>query len=97
MLVDSVLAGQELLAALDPVEYGTLDDDPRFRVATAAAEYFAAHIHGLLRGALREGWFGPGGGAVSVLKVTLRESPNAWAAFEGPVQDPPPPFGDPGA
>jgi hypothetical protein len=28
---------------------------------------------------------GEGGRAVTALKVLLRESPNAWAAFEGPI------------
>ena len=68
-----------------------------FRGANTTTEFLAAHVHGLLRSALREGRFGPGGAAVDWLKVTLRESPNAWAAFEGAVEDPPTLFGDPGA
>ena len=97
LLVDIGLAKQALRAALDTLDYRNLDGEPQFRGANTTAEFLAAHIHGLLRGALREGRFGPSGGAGGGLEVTLRESPNAWAACEGPVQDPPPPFGDPGA
>ena len=97
LLVDIGLARQELRRALDTLDYRNLDDEPGFRGENTTTEFLAAHLHGLLRAALREGRFGAGGGAVSGLKVTLRESPNAWAAFEGPVEDPPPLFGDPGA
>ena len=91
------LARQELRRALDTLDYRNLDGEARFRGANTTTEFLAAHIHGLLAAALRDGRFGPGGAAVAGLKVTLRESPNAWAAFEGPVEDPPPLFGAPGA
>jgi hypothetical protein len=45
----------------------------------------AFHIHGLLAAACRDGRLGDGGRAVASLKVLLRESPLAWAAFEGPL------------
>ena len=45
----------------------------------------AFHIHGLLAAACREGRLGEGGRRLAGLKVLLRESPDAWAAFEGPV------------
>ena len=41
--------------------------------------------------ALLDGRFGPCGAAVAGLKVTLRESPNAWASFDAPVGDAPEP------
>ena len=97
LLVDIGSARGELRRALDTLDYRNLDDEAGFRGQNTTTEFLAAHVHGLLRAALREGRLGPGGAAVSGLKVTLRESPNAWAAFEGPVEDPPPPFGDPGA
>ena len=97
LLVDIGLARQDLRRALDTLDYRNLDGEARFGGANTTTEFLAAHVHGLLRAALREGRFGPGGGAVVGLKVTLRESPNARAAFEGPGEDPPPLFGDPGA
>lgn len=97
MMVDIGLARGELRRVLDTLDYRNLDDEAAFAERNTTTEFLAAHIHGLLRAALREGRFGPGGAAVSGLKVTLRESPNAWAAFEGPVEEPPPPVVDPGA
>ena len=97
LLVDIGLARGELRRALDTLDYRNLDDEAGFRGQNTTTEFLAAHVHGLLRAALREGRFGPGGAAVAGLKVTLRESPNAWAAFDGPVEDAPPLFGHPGA
>jgi 6-pyruvoyl-tetrahydropterin synthase len=91
IIVDIGLARGELRRALDTLDYRNLDDEERFRGANTTTEFLAAHIHGLLRAALREGRFGPGGAGVAGLRVTLRESPNAWAAYEAPVQDPPEP------
>ena len=87
LLVDIGLARAELRRALDTLDYRNLDDEPDFRGENTTTEFLAAHIHGLLRAALGGGRLGPGGGAVDGLKVTLRESPNAWAAFDGPVGD----------
>jgi 6-pyruvoyl-tetrahydropterin synthase len=98
LLVDIGLAREELRRALDTLDYRNLDDEPAFLGRNTTTEFLAAHIHDLLRSALREGRFGPSSSMVSGLKVTLRESPNAWAAFEGPVEDPPPhSYADPGA
>lgn len=97
LLVDIGLARGELRRALDTLDYRNLDDEAQFRGENTTTEFLAAHVHGLLRAALRDGRLGPGGVLVSGIKVTLRESPNAWAAFEGPVADAPPPFGDPGS
>ena len=97
LLVDIGLARQELRRALDALDYRNLDDEPAFRGENTTTEFLAAHVHGLLRAALRDGRLGAGGALVNGLKVTLRESPNAWAAFEGPVEDAPPPLGNPGA
>jgi 6-pyruvoyl-tetrahydropterin synthase len=97
LLVDIGLARQELRRALDTLDYRNLDGEAEFAGSNTTTEFLAAHLHGLLRAALREGRFGPGGAAVSGLKVTLRESPNAWATFEGPLEDAPPVPGDSGA
>lgn len=97
VIVDIGLARAELRRALDTLDYRNLDEEAGFKGQNTTTEFLAAHIHGLMRAALREGRLGPGGGAVGGLKVTLRESPNAWASFEGPVAEAPPLFGDPGA
>ena len=45
----------------------------------------ACHIHGLLAAALKDGRLGAGGQGVTGLKVLLRESPVAWAAYEAAI------------
>ncbi|MBX6742701.1 MAG: 6-carboxytetrahydropterin synthase [Acetobacteraceae bacterium] len=85
LLVDIGLAKTELRRVLDRLDYRNLDAEPDFAGKNTTTEYLAFHIHGLLSAALREGRLGPGSAGVSGLKVLLRESPNAWAAFEGPV------------
>ena len=85
LLVDIAAARAELRRILDGMDYRNLDAEPEFAGKNTTTEYLAFHIHGLLSGALREGRLGTGGRAVTGLKVLLRESPLAWAAFEGPV------------
>ena len=85
LLIDIGLAKTELRRVLDPLDYSNLDDNPAFAGKNTTIEYLARHRHGLLAQACREGRLGPGGGRLSGLKVVLRESPVAWAAFEGPV------------
>jgi hypothetical protein len=42
-------------------------------------------VHGLLCAALQDGRLGAHGRKVPSLKITLRESPVAWASYEAPV------------
>ena len=75
----------ELRKVLDALDYSNLDDNPAFKGINTTTEFVASHIHGLLAAACRDGRLGDGGRAVTGLKLLVRESPNAWAAFEGPV------------
>jgi 6-pyruvoyl-tetrahydropterin synthase len=83
LLIDIGLAKTELRRILDTVDYNNLDELPALAGQNTTTEFMAAHIHGLLAAALRAGVMGDGGKAVTSLKVLLRESPVAWAAFEG--------------
>ncbi len=85
LLVDIGLAKDELRRVLSPLDYRNLDEEAVFAGKNTTTEYLCLHIHGLLAAACREGRMGPGGQAVTGLKVLLRESHIAWAAFEGPV------------
>jgi 6-pyruvoyl-tetrahydropterin synthase len=85
LLVDIGLAKVELRKALDTLDYRNLDGEPQFAGRNTTTEYLCAHIHGLLAAALKEGRLGAQSGNVTSLKVLLRESPNAWAAFEGEI------------
>jgi 6-pyruvoyl-tetrahydropterin synthase len=88
LLVDIGAARTELRRILDTLDYRNLDSEPAFAGKNTTTEFLAFHIHGLLCAALRDGRLGDGGKGVTVLKVLLRESPLAWAAFEGPVAGP---------
>jgi hypothetical protein len=83
LLVDIGLAKTELRRALDTVDYTNLDDNPAFKGVNTTTEYIAFHLHGLLAAACKDGRLGPGGAAVTSIKILIRESPNAWAAYEG--------------
>jgi 6-pyruvoyl-tetrahydropterin synthase len=85
LLVDIGLAKAVLRHVLDALDYSNLDENPLFAGINTTTEYIAFHIHGLLAGACRDGRLGEGGRAVSGLEIRLRESPNAWAAYEGPI------------
>jgi 6-pyruvoyl-tetrahydropterin synthase len=85
LLVDIGLAKVELRKALDGLDYRNLDGEPEFAGLNTTTEFLCAHIHGLLAAALKEGKLGAQSGNVTSLKVLLRESPNAWAAYEGAI------------
>ena len=85
LLIDIGLAKTELRRILDAVDYRNLDDLPILAGQNTTTEYMAFHIFGQLAAACRTGVMGDGGKAVTGLKVLLRESPLAWATYEGAV------------
>ncbi|HET6236252.1 MAG TPA: 6-carboxytetrahydropterin synthase [Acetobacteraceae bacterium] len=85
LLVDIGLAKTALRRVLEPLDYRNLDDLAEFSEANTTTEQVAFHIHTLLAAACRDGTLGEGGRAVTGLKILLRESPNAWAAYEAPI------------
>ena len=85
LLVDIAAAKVELRRILDGFDYRNLDAEPAFAGQNTTTEFLCAHIHAHLHEALREGRLGDGGKAATSLKVLLRESHIAWAAYEAPV------------
>ncbi len=85
ILVDIGMAKVELRRVLDTLDYSNLDDNPTLSGINTTTEYVAFHIHGLLAAACRDGRLGDGGRAMAGLKVLVRESPNAWAAYEAAI------------
>ena len=85
LLIDIGLAKVELRRILDGVDYRNLDEVPALAARNTTTEYMAFHIFGLLADSLQAGGMGAGGLAVTGLKVVLRESPVAWAAYEGRI------------
>jgi 6-pyruvoyl-tetrahydropterin synthase len=85
LLIDIGLAKTELRRVLDTLDYSNLDENPTLAGKNTTTEFMAFHIHGLLAQSCRDGRLGEAGRRLACLKVLLRESPDAWAAFEGPV------------
>ncbi len=85
LVVDIALAGQQLAAVLEALNYRNLDDLPEFEGQNTTTEFLAREIHSRLVQAIHAGDLGPGAPGCSSLEVTLRESHIAWASFEGPV------------
>ena len=83
LLVDIAAAKVELRKILDTFDYHNLDAEPQFAGQNTTTEFLCAYIHRMLSVALAEGLLGDGGRAVTGLKVLLKESHIAWAAYEG--------------
>ncbi len=85
LLIDIGLARDELRRILAIVDYRNLDEVPAFAGRNTTTEFMAHYVFTELAAACRAGTLGEGGKAVSGIKVLLRESPLAWAAYEGEV------------
>jgi 6-pyruvoyl-tetrahydropterin synthase len=85
LLIDIGLAKTELRRILDAVDYSNLDEVPALAGQNTTTEYMAFYIFDQLAAACRGGVMGDGGKAVTGIKVLLRESPVAWAAYEDSV------------
>jgi 6-pyruvoyl-tetrahydropterin synthase len=84
-LIDIQLAKSALRLILNAYDYTNLDEHPALTGQNTTMEFLAQHIHGLLAEACRTGSLGEAARTLSGLNVLLRESPHAWAAFEGPI------------
>jgi 6-pyruvoyl-tetrahydropterin synthase len=85
ILFDIGLAKTELRRVLEAIDYRNLDDVAAFTGVNSTTEQVAFYIHTELAAVCRAGGLGEGGRAVTGLKVLLRESPNAWAAYEASI------------
>ena len=72
-----------LKAVLTDLDYRNLDEIPEFRGRNTTTEFLAGEIHRRLVRRIHEGALGPQ--AIGSLKVVLRETPTAWAAYEAPL------------
>jgi 6-pyruvoyltetrahydropterin/6-carboxytetrahydropterin synthase len=87
-IVADIGRARALLAeVLAPLAYRNLDDLPEFRGIVTTTEFLAQEIferyrEGVLAGRLS----GDTASALAEIEVTLRETPNAWASYRGPVR-----------
>lgn len=87
LVCDIGKALETLKAVLRELDYRNLDDLADFRGRNTTTEFLAGEIHRRLKARIAAGALGPGiAGTLDSLRVVLRESPVAWAAFEGPLR-----------
>ena len=67
---------------LGELTYRNLDDDPDLAGTNTTTEALARVIADRLAPRIRDGAFGPGGGGLEGLAVTLHESHVAWASYD---------------
>lgn len=72
-----------LKAVLGDFDYRNLDEVPEFRGRNTTTEFLAGEIHRRLARRIHEGALGAQ--AIASLKVVLRETPVAWAAYDAPL------------
>ena len=78
LIVDFGAAQQSLQSVLAPMEFKNLDDLPEFAGVNTTTEYLCRYLHEKIAERVAGKFSG-------VLRVTLRESPVAWATYEAPV------------
>jgi 6-pyruvoyl-tetrahydropterin synthase len=75
-----------LKAVLGEFDYRNLDELADFRGRNTTTEFLAGEIHRRLARRINEGALGPRTAeAIRSLRVVLRETPVAWAAYDAPL------------
>jgi 6-pyruvoyl-tetrahydropterin synthase len=85
VVVDIGRASEEVATVLADLRYRNLDEEPAFVGRNTTTEFLAHEIFDRLVHAIREGKLGEGARGMTSLRVTLTESPVAWASYEGEV------------
>jgi 6-pyruvoyl-tetrahydropterin synthase len=78
LIVDFGAAQKSLQEVLAPMEFKNLDDLPQFAGANTTTEFLCRYLHQQIADRVRSKFSG-------LLRVTLRESPVAWATYEAAV------------
>jgi 6-pyruvoyl-tetrahydropterin synthase len=87
LVCDIGLALQALREVLGGLNFRNLDELPELRGKNTTTEFMAGEIFRRLKTKVAAGAVGPGtAGALASMRVVLRESPVAWACFEGPMR-----------
>jgi 6-pyruvoyl-tetrahydropterin synthase len=73
-----------LAKTLEALNYRNLDDESDFAGINTTTEFLAGEIWRRARTAIDAGALAPSP-SPAAMKVTLRESPTAWAAYEAPL------------
>jgi 6-pyruvoyl-tetrahydropterin synthase len=84
-LVDVDRGKAELRRILDTMDYKNLDLLPEFGGQNTTMEFLSQYIHRQLADVCSDGRLGEAAKALTSLRVLLRESPQAWAAYDAPL------------
>ncbi|MDX6359989.1 MAG: hypothetical protein QOH37_3043 [Nocardioidaceae bacterium] len=82
IVLDIGRAGEALHAILAELTYRNLDDEAAFAGTNTTTEVLAREIADRLAARLRSGELGVAPDALARIRVTLHESPVAWASYE---------------
>ena len=85
LVVDIGRATEVLHAVLSDFTYRNLDDFPQFHGRNTTTEFLARVVFDRVAEAVRRGDLGAGARSIESLRVTLRESHLASAAFEAAI------------
>ena len=87
LVCDIGLALQALREVLGQLNFKNLNDIPELRGRNTTTEFMAGEIFRRMKARVAMGAIGPGTAqALTSMRVVLRESPVAWASFEGPLR-----------
>jgi 6-pyruvoyl-tetrahydropterin synthase len=82
-VVDIGKLGDCLRTVLGDLNYRNLDEIPEFANRNTTTEFLAREIFDRVAARIEEGQLGPNAAGLCSMRVTLRESHVAWAAYEG--------------
>lgn len=82
LVVDIGLASRALRAVLEAYDYRNLDEHPGLQGQNTTTEFMARRVFDDVAARIRAGELGEGARGVRSLRVVLRESHLAWAAYE---------------
>ncbi|MGL5863689.1 MAG: 6-pyruvoyl trahydropterin synthase family protein [Phycicoccus sp.] len=82
IVLDIGRASAALAAIVGELGYRNLDDEPTLAGVNTTTERLAQVVADRLADRLRAGDLGPDAERVTTIRVTLRESPAAWASYE---------------
>jgi 6-pyruvoyl-tetrahydropterin synthase len=87
LVCDIGLALKVLHDVLGGLNFKNLDELPELRGKNTTTEFMAGEIFRRMKAQIALGAIGPGTAeGLASMRVVLRESPVAWAAYEGPVR-----------
>ena len=83
VVVDIGRLGENLRTVLAELNYRNLNEAREFVGRNTTTEFLAREIFDRIAVRIEDGQLGPNTAGLSSMRVTLRESPAAWASYEG--------------